>query len=514
MSDEINIEGSFNIGIQGVSGGSTVEVTQILAKSYEYNDLLDKLKTKQELFDLIPEENIEKRLQLSKEINELNEIFEQFKRDVLALAETFDKIEINTDRLRRAKEFFDKGDIGEARAVLEMELEQMKDEQTQLLKEKEHYEKDVLPNLINNSEEFYLLAMVTQTNYDNPHRFEDTCGYFETSIRSSASKENILQYAKFLQTHYILEKAENYYNQFLEIFSNITSEERGIVLNNLGVLYENQNDYDNALKNYQEALSQFNSLTNYSQTSLPHKASVLRNLAILHRDYPKDIQLWINNNSAENSTKLFVQAINIYETLIKFEDSNKFLPFLAATINSYAKLLRKKGDYKNALKECEKSLKIRKKLAENNPNVSLKDVASSLKRLADLHSEYRQFHLALKEYNQVILIREQLVRENPQTYSHHLASTLCSLAKLYESQGLYDKAAKNYRKALKIYSYKAKESPKAFSTIRDKIHLMLFNLNNVGYSSQMIFDIKKSKSIILFNLQKYNDDDCSAEPFE
>ena len=218
MSNEIKIEGSFNPVVQGVHD-STVNITQILANSYQHNELLDKIKTKQELFDLQPEENTERRLQLSVEINDLQDTFKQFKRDVLALAETFNKIEINTDSLRRAKEFFDKGDIGEARAVLETELEQMQDEQTHWLKEKEHFEKDVLPNLLNNSEEFYLLAMATQTNYANPNRFEDTCKYFEDSIKSYPTKYNVFNYAKFLQEHNKFKEAATYYSQFLNDFA-------------------------------------------------------------------------------------------------------------------------------------------------------------------------------------------------------------------------------------------------------------------------------------------------------
>ena len=138
MNETLNIQGTGNIGIQNVSENANVSVMQILVKSFEYNDLLDKIKTKQKLFHRTPENETEERLQLSAEINQLKQTFEQFKRDVTVLAETFNKLEINTDRLKRAKEFFDRGAIGETRAVLETELEQMQDEQTHLLKQKEH----------------------------------------------------------------------------------------------------------------------------------------------------------------------------------------------------------------------------------------------------------------------------------------------------------------------------------------------------------------------------------------
>ncbi len=327
MSNELKMDGSFNIGIQGVGEGANVEVTQILAKSYEYNDLLDKLKTKQELFDLIPEDNTERRLQISAEINQLKETFEQFKRDVLALAETFNKIEINTDRLQRAKEFFDKGEIGEARAVLEMELEPMQDEQAHWLREKEHFEQDVLPNLINNSEEFFLLAMATQTDYDNPNRFEDTCKYFEDSIKSYPNKGNVFQYAVFLQEHKQFKEAEKYYSQYLNGFSSQLSEdEYAMTLNNLAILHSAQNNYQDALQEFEEALKIYRKLAETNpHTYLPYVATTLNNLAILHK--------------AQNN-------------------------------------------YQDALQEFEEALKIRRKLAETNPNTYLPDVAVTLINLS------------------------------------------------------------------------------------------------------------------------------------
>jgi tetratricopeptide (TPR) repeat protein len=303
MENEANIKGAFINVVQGVGENSTVNITQILANSYQHNELLDKIKTKQKLFDRTPEDETDERLQLSTEINKLKEIFEQFKRDVLALAETFNKIEINTDRLRRAKEFFDKGEFGEARAVLETELEQMQDEQTHWLKEKEHFEKDVLPNLINNADEFYLLAMTIQTDYDNRNRFEDTCKYFEDSIKSYANKDNVFDYALFLQKHNKLKEAEKYYSQYLIVFSSQLSEDEQIMTsNNLANLYLNQFNYEDALIEYKKALKISRKLAKTNpHTYLPDVASVLNNLANLHLD----------QNNYEDALKGYEKALEI-----------------------------------------------------------------------------------------------------------------------------------------------------------------------------------------------------------
>lgn len=118
MNNELSQHGFGLIGLQNIKD-SKINITQILGKSYQYKDLLERLNEQQEIFDLIPENNTEKRLKISGKINELKSLIEQFKQDVLSLAATFEKIEINTERLKRAKEFFDRGELSEARSVLE-----------------------------------------------------------------------------------------------------------------------------------------------------------------------------------------------------------------------------------------------------------------------------------------------------------------------------------------------------------------------------------------------------------
>jgi len=469
-----------NINIQGSPNS---EVNVILAKSYEYQDLLDRLKTKQELFDLVPEENIEKRLQLSTEINQLNEVFEQFKRDVLALAETFNKIEINTDRLSRAKEFFDKGEIGEARAVLETELEQMQDEQTYLLKEKEKYETRVLPNLINNSEEFYLLAMATQTDYDNPNRFEDTCNYFETSIKSHATKHNVFQWAYFLKAHNQFSKAEKFYQKYLNDFaSEISITERAMTLNNLAILHSDQNNYDEALKEFEEALQIYRQLAETNPHAyLPDVAMTLNNLANLHKA----------QNNYDEALKEFEEALQIYRQLAE-TNPHAYLPDVAMTLNNLAVLHKDQNNYDEALKEFEEALQIYRQLAETNPHAYLPDVAMTLNNLANLHSDQNNYDEALQLYEEALQIRRQLAETNPHAYLPYVAGTLNNLAVLHKDQNNYDEALKEFEEALQIYRQLAETNPHAYLP---KVAMTLINIS--VYYQDAISHREKSLECVL-----------------
>jgi tetratricopeptide (TPR) repeat protein len=453
MTNEIKINGNDNTVFQDVHD-STISVTKILAKSYEYNDLLDKLKIKQELFDLQPEKSTERRLQLSAEINEQKDKIEQFKKDVLALAETFNKIEINTDRLIRAKKFFDKGEFGEARAVLETELEQMQDEQAHLLREKEHFEKDVLPALTNNSEEFFLLAMSIRTDYNNPNRFEDTCKYFEASIKSKETEDNLFGYAYFLNEHNQFSKAVDYYNQYLNKFANkISLQKKAMTLNNLANLHRNQNEYEKASDEYEKVLKIYRNLAKDNpQTYLFHVAVTLNNLAILHT----------NQNEYEKASNECEEALEIRRNLAK-SNPQAYLPDVAMTLNNLAILHDYQNEYKKASDEYKEVLEIYRNLAKDNPQAYLFYVTRTLNNLAILHVNQNEYEKASSEYEEALKMRRDLAKGNPQAYLFHVATTLNNLAILHANQNEYEKASNEYEEALKIYRNLYEQIPKAYA---------------------------------------------------
>jgi len=453
MNDNFHIQGDGNIGIQNVGENANVSVMQILVKSFEYNDLLDQINTKQKLFDRTPENETEERLQLSADINRLKQTFEQFKRDVTALAETFNKLEINTDRLKRAKEFFIQGAIGEARAVLEIELEQMQDEQTHLLKQKEHYETEVLPNLINNSEEFYLLAMSTQADYENPNRFQDTCKYFEDSIKSHPTKFNVFNYAKFLQEHNFFKEASEYYSIFLKSFSTeIQEDDYATTLNNLAVLHSDQNRDDEALREYEEALAIYRKLAETNpHTFLPFVAMTLNNLAVLHRA----------QNRHDEALSEYEEALTIRRKLAE-TNPNTYLPYVATTLNNLANLHSDQNRDDEALNEYEEALTIRRKLAETNPNTYLPDVAMTLNNLAILHKDQNRYDEALREYEEALAIYRKLAETNPNTFLPFVAMTLNNLANLHSAQNRDDEALHEYEEALAIRRKLAETNPHTY----------------------------------------------------
>jgi tetratricopeptide (TPR) repeat protein len=449
MSNSIQQAGVGNLAFQDIHG-SSIEVTQILGKSYDYQELLERLGEQKELLSLTPEEKTERRLKISSKVNELEDRIEQFKRDVLTLAKTFERVDINTERLRRAKEFFDKGALGEARAVLEVGRNQMLDEQTRLLAERKEYETEVLPKLKHNSEEFLVLALTKRLDYTNPRRYAETCENFERSISSFATHDNLFQYAEFLRIHNQFSKAERYYEQILEQFASKCSPRNlATTLNSLGIVYGEQNDYGKALQAYEEALAIRRKLAaDNPQAYLPTVAETLNNLGNVYR----------KQNDAGKALQAYEEALAISRKLAA-ENPQAYLPDVARTLNNLGIVYDEQNDYGKALQAYEEALAIRRKLAADNPQAYLPDVAATLNNLGVVYGRLNDYGKALQAYEEALAISRKLAADNPQAYLPTVAETLNNLGVMYDEQNDAGKALQAYEEALAISRKLAADNP-------------------------------------------------------
>ncbi|MBL8206387.1 MAG: tetratricopeptide repeat protein [Blastocatellia bacterium] len=373
MPNELSQNGIGIIGLQDVHN-STVNVTQILGKSAEYKDLLNQLETQRELFAYLPEDQTEKRLRISQTIAQLEAQIEQFKQDVTKLAQEFNRIEINTDRLRRAKEHFEQGEIAAARAVFDSEREQMQNENDRLVREKPRIEQ-FLQMLKHNSEEFYMRALLERTAYDNPNWLADTCEYFERSIKAMETEGNVFQYALFLQEHNHFAQAEPWYQKYLDKFASDDQFKRAMALNNLANLHSNKKELAAAEAEYGEALD------------------IRRKLAEVN--------------------------------------PSEYLPDVAITLNNLAVLHSDKKELAAAEAEYREALELYRKLAEENPSAYLRDVGLTLNNLAAMHSNNYQLAAAEAEYREALELYRKLAEADPSEYLPDVALTLINIAIYY-----------------------------------------------------------------------------------
>jgi len=85
----------------------------------------------------------------------------------------------------------------------------------------------------------------------------------------------------------------------------------------------------------------------------------------------------------------------------------------------------------DAEKEYKEALEIYRELANENPNVHLKDVVEPLNPLAILHKAPYRLTAAKNEYKEASEIYRELANKNPNTYLKDVARTLNKLAFLF-----------------------------------------------------------------------------------
>jgi len=215
---EIDAKGS-QIGVIGDNA------TVIYNQSSDYQDLIQKIKDKTRLLSLLPEAEQEERLTVSGELEQLKERLKQFKENVYKLYEFFNKIEIDSDRLRQAKAYFEQGNLREADAILK--AEEMVRDLDQLIAKDEQLEREkaeIRASREQIASEFIIKARLRSTFYDQPNRLEQTCEFFEAALRAARTAENLFEYALFLQNHHKFDQAKPLYQEALQIYRDLAAE--------------------------------------------------------------------------------------------------------------------------------------------------------------------------------------------------------------------------------------------------------------------------------------------------
>ncbi|MCB0597506.1 MAG: hypothetical protein KDD28_25720, partial [Phaeodactylibacter sp.] len=185
----IHIEGS-----QGILAGNTIDaggdvivngqkVTNIFQNT-AYQDLVKRKKELEELIRNLPAENAVCR-KAGVELEELLNKEAQFKKDVIQLAESFSRINIDSERLAQAKALFSEGAFEEADRLLNKTVLK-RDQEAVLLREQQLDSalEEVKRKKEQIADEYLIKAQLTLTQLENPNRFEEADQYFQESIHT------------------------------------------------------------------------------------------------------------------------------------------------------------------------------------------------------------------------------------------------------------------------------------------------------------------------------------------
>lgn len=422
-----------------------------LCKYKDYNNKLNELRQLEKLFEDCQDE--QEQFKLSYKISEKTEIIESIKQSVLHLAKTINEIKINTKRLILAKQYFVKSQFDKAREILDDKL--LSKERVQLLAEKEKREieqRQFNSKLLNNSNEFLLLAELTAFDYRNKDWFNKTVVYYTSSLELNKNVINLFSYASFLRNHNEIKEAINVFNECLTHLTVSDLEKQATIINNLGDLYSSNNYYDGARKLYNEVLDIRRRLVDKYNNYKSDLARTLNNLGLLCS----------SNHDFEDAEKFYTEALAIRRELAsKKPDSYK--SYVADTLNNLGLLYSSNNNkYEEAKKFYDEALEIDRSIAKKNPDNHKPYLAIILSNLGLLHGSNNDFEVARDFHNEALEIGKDIAKKNPYAYKPLLARILNNLGLLYSNNNDYKKARICYNDSIKIKQDFAKKNPDTY----------------------------------------------------
>jgi tetratricopeptide (TPR) repeat protein len=448
--------------------------------SVDYQKLLEEIKDGEELLAGIAPERTDLRLKQSKKLNDLKQQLEDFKADVFRLHELINRISINTERLRRAKEHFDKGEFREADAVLKAEeinaeVEQLQVEKRAATERLAAIERD----LEGRANEYLIKARIAlvSSSPEGSSRFEMADKWFEQALATVRTAYVLHEYAVFLYEQNAFRRAEPLYQEALKQYRSLAEGEPEVfcpdlamTLHNLAAIHNSINAYDLALDEYEESLEISRILAESNpEIFLSELAITLNNLA----------NLLCQQNVFNPALKKYQEALEIRRRLAA--EHKTFLPDVAVTLNNLAMLHYQTQEYVLALAEYEEALEIYRNLRKAEPKAFLPDMAKTLINFGDLHKIRKEYKPALTKYKGALKIFRCLGESDPEAFLPYVAATLNNLAGLHGETEKYGAAVKEFEEALKIKRSFAEAEPKAFLPVLAKtlLNLSIFHLEAV-----------------------------------
>ncbi len=411
------------------------------------------------------DEGIIKRLSEAKNDlkNKLKEMGD-FKHGILQLAETFSKIEIDSERLQEAYKLFLEGKYSEARTILMME--QALNEHNDLLEKRDKLSQDIAENerkLKQKAKESFLLANLQAVNYSiGPSRVDEASKYFQLAIREHKCFEYLINYASFLRQNNRRRDAEK-----------ICQETISFIKENYKETDEEKQNLAEILTEYVQVLIVFPDRLSFAEETAREALAIYSSLKII----PK--------KSIFTFVKILNELGNVLDELGKYSDAENFYENEFEIINSYrykdpilfAKLLhdyaillsKNEKKFDQAEKYLRKALKIRNYISYDNSSIKSIEIARALLSLGNLLSKQSSRYAEAKEcYGNVLAILDKLIEQGYYEFSFWEALCLGNLARLLNDIAqvdfsLYPEAEKNYILAIKKYKKLREIEPGAYT---------------------------------------------------
>ena len=440
-----------------------VEKARLRAERYpDDNDLRDDL---QRLLD--------ERIRLQK-------AFDQQQSFILDTAKRIARLqgELITDRMRRAIEAFEKGDVHQSNVILN-EAERDADRNFAEFRRSKDVTELRRQAVIHSIEELLLKTstLMADGSIRIEKRIETVAGLYtkadEMAQEVEYDKEKyadlLLDFSGFLYKYGRYAKALTTNHKLISLTEDLYGEGHPYTAtsyNNSGMVYSKMGDYPQALEYYWKALTIRERVFGGGH---PDTAASYNNIGAVYDamgDYPKALEYYrkalairervfgrehpdtagsYNNigmvyskmSECPQALKYYRKALTTMERVLGGEH-----PDTAASYNNIGVVYDDMGDYPQAMEYYQKALTIRERvLGREHP-----DTATSYNNIGSVYSKMSGFPQALEYYRKALSIWERVLGwKHPDT-----ATSYNNIGIVYDAMGDYPKALEYYREALAI----------------------------------------------------------------
>jgi CHAT domain-containing protein len=163
----------------------------------------------------------------------------------------------------------------------------------------------------------------------------------------------------------------------------------------------------------------------------------------------------------EAAVEAYQQALAIRRRLAQ-QQPQVYEPHLATTLNGLGTALCGLRRWEAAVEAFQQALAIYRQLAQQQPEVYEPDVAGTLNNLGNALSDWRRLEAAVEAYEEALAIYRQLAQQQPEEYEPYLAATLNGLGTALRGLRRWEAAVEAYEEALAIYRQLAQQQPQVY----------------------------------------------------
>ena len=374
------------------------------------------------------------QVELQKKLNRYNKLKDEFAQLQQTLFDTSQRIatmqrENLSDKLRRATEAFEAGDLAGANALLR-----------EIANDAERHYDNMNDNraLVHQDIEAFLLQAKTKmAEVSTPieERIKEVHAIYvkadqwaEDSALPDDKLDRLLDdYSSFLYDYGKYKEAEQVYLRLVSLREKVLGKNHSDTAesyNDIGTTYDYLGDYTKALEYHFKALDIQEKVLGKEH---PDTATSYNNIGAVYDD----------QGDYTKALEYYNKAVDIVKKVLGEEHPNT-----ASSYNNIGAVYKSQGDYTKALEYYFKDLAISEKvLGKEHP-----DTATSYNNIGTTYDDRGDYSKALEYYLKALGIREKVLgKEHPST-----ATSYNNIGLTYKNQGDYTKAIDYYFKALDI----------------------------------------------------------------